>query len=49
MNEPVVEFCDKCGKVSEGVDFCPFDKEILDEETECNCCPDCVQECVWDI
>ena len=29
---------------------CPFAEEIYDDASNvCQCCPDCTQECAWDI
>ena len=28
---------------------CPYSSEIHGEETECNCCPHCYQQCADDI
>ena len=46
---PSLIFCGKCGAVSEGVDFCPYDEEIAEEKNECNCCPKCIYECTLEI
>jgi len=39
-----------CGKEATEDHTCPYAEEINDDnETLCNCCEDCTQECVWDI
>jgi hypothetical protein len=42
--------CGKCGKLhtNEG-GTCPYSEEILDKIEVCNCCDDCMQECLYDI
>lgn len=43
--------CDKCGKEkAQDVHICPYKREINDdEETTCNCCETCQQNCSDDI
>lgn len=45
------EFTCKCGKESPGYHWCPYQEEILDNDSEdhCNCCNDCMHECAMDI
>lgn len=39
-----------CKRPAEPAHICPFKSEINDdEETLCTCCPECTQECAWDI
>jgi hypothetical protein len=46
-----VELCDNCGKnPASKPHTCPFQAEINDdEETLCNCCDECKQDCADDI
>ena len=40
----------KCGNKAEPLHTCPFRKEMYDDtETLCNCCADCLRDCVADI
>jgi hypothetical protein len=43
--------CQKCGKHTEGYHSCPYAEEIDDHHDEecCNCCEECVSECLDDI
>lgn len=43
--------CQKCGGVANPeYHCCPYLEDINDDhETQCNCCPDCTQECANDI
>jgi hypothetical protein len=36
--------CSKCGKPSV-VGMCPYDDDVWDKETECDCCKACHQDC----
>lgn len=54
--DPVEPFlsprCEKCGKNAATLDehTCPFKSDIHDDnETMCNCCNDCCQECADEI
>ena len=38
-----------CGNEATAPHTCPFASEIQDDETLCNCCPDCAHECAMDI
>ena len=47
--DPDENLC-KCGKEVESSHLCPYKREIdNDEETTCNCCDDCTNECSNDI
>lgn len=40
----------KCGRAGEEMHTCPYKSEINnDDETLCNCCAECAQQCAWDI
>jgi hypothetical protein len=42
--------CQSCGKDVDGeLHPCPYAEEINNDDTPCNCCDDCAQECAWDI
>lgn len=44
------ELCNKCGKNEAGeIDLCPFAKEVLGKISTCNCCDECIKECLWEI
>ena len=38
----------ECGNPSEP-DECPFDAELNDNTTICNCCDECIHECFMSI
>ena len=40
----------KCGNVGDNLHPCPFSSEIYDDnETLCNCCSACSDECSMDV
>lgn len=39
----------KCGKVGSKPFPCPYGQELFNDNTECNCCPDCSSTCANDI
>jgi len=41
--------CPRCKRRPKEPGTCPYDKEINDTVTECDCCSECRQECAWDI
>lgn len=43
--------CSKCKiNPAQAPHTCPYAEDIHDDTTTtCDCCPSCVQECVWDI
>jgi len=45
-----MQLCDKCGINPAGEqDYCPYDEQILDKKTLCNCCEQCIQNCLDEI
>lgn len=46
-----MEMCDSCGKnPANEPNTCPYGEEINnDNESLCNCCNECRQECGWNI
>jgi hypothetical protein len=38
-----------CGSLEVVLDKCPYQLEIHDNYTTCNCCKKCREECFWDI
>jgi hypothetical protein len=52
VEPPEVEtLCPRCQlRPAQSDHPCPYQSEINDdEETLCDCCEDCAQECAWDI
>lgn len=48
--EIIVEYCDNCGKVTEGCHTCPYNEDINDDyDSLCNCCDDCSYQCIMNI
>lgn len=50
MEEENEKVC-KCGRESEGYHSCPYAEEINDDYDKryCNCCEECMQQCMDDI
>jgi len=48
-NDHILE-CESCGKEVDGeLHTCPYSEEITGDDTECNCCSDCQNECCMEI
>lgn len=42
--------CEKCNvNKADAMHTCPYQSELCDDFTECNCCDDCCQDCADDI
>lgn len=39
----------KCGEDCDDLHPCPYGSEINNDDTPCNCCPECTQQCAWEI
>lgn len=52
---PASEYVNGCesarGCGNEGIEShsCPFRSDIDHDETQCNCCTDCIEECAQDV
>jgi len=39
--------CEQCP--AEPDHTCPYKSELMEDETTCNCCYDCTNNCAWEI
>lgn len=46
---PITGLACNCGELSGVRGYCPYAREINEEEKECDCCPTCREQCAMDI